>query len=125
MRITKAGLRKLFDEHIAIQQLDRRGVERVHLRGDNAFLAGGTTTATQLRAEWLAVGLFQGLFLFEVVGIVAVLWFGGRWALAGTLTLGTLIMFGPVLWLVLSSFKSQQQLIRFPPTNEATAFVPG
>jgi alpha-1,4-digalacturonate transport system permease protein len=32
------------------------------------------------------------------------------------LTIGTLIMFGPVLWLVLSSFKSQAQLIRFPPT---------
>lgn len=32
------------------------------------------------------------------------------------LTLGTFIMFGPVLWLVVSSFKSQPQLIRFPPT---------
>ncbi len=32
------------------------------------------------------------------------------------LTLGTIVMFGPVLWLVLSSFKSTQQLVRFPPT---------
>lgn len=32
------------------------------------------------------------------------------------LTFGTIVMFGPVLWLVLSSFKSTQQLVRFPPT---------
>lgn len=32
------------------------------------------------------------------------------------LSFGTLVMFGPVIWLVLSSFKPQQQLTRFPPT---------
>jgi alpha-1,4-digalacturonate transport system permease protein len=32
------------------------------------------------------------------------------------LTLGVVVMFGPVLWLVLSSFKSPAQLERFPPT---------
>jgi alpha-1,4-digalacturonate transport system permease protein len=32
------------------------------------------------------------------------------------LTLGTVLMFGPVIWLALSSFKPQQQLVRFPPT---------
>ena len=32
------------------------GTMPVVLRGDNAFLAGATTTATQLRAEWLAAG---------------------------------------------------------------------
>ncbi len=32
------------------------------------------------------------------------------------LTLGTIVMFGPVIWLVLSSFKTTQQLVRFPPT---------
>lgn len=32
------------------------------------------------------------------------------------LLFGTIIMFGPVLWLVMSSFKSQTDLIRFPPT---------
>jgi len=31
------------------------------------------------------------------------------------LFLGTLIMFGPVVWLVLSSFKTQAELLRFPP----------
>ena len=31
------------------------------------------------------------------------------------LSLGTVIMFGPVLWLVLSSFKTQAALIEFPP----------
>ncbi len=32
------------------------------------------------------------------------------------LSLGTLLMFGPVLWLLMSSFKTQQALIQFPPT---------
>jgi outer membrane receptor protein involved in Fe transport len=32
------------------------GTMPVVLRGDNAYLAGNTTTATQLRAEWLAAG---------------------------------------------------------------------
>lgn len=32
------------------------------------------------------------------------------------LTLGTLLMFGPVVWLVLSSFKTQAGLIEFPPS---------
>jgi alpha-1,4-digalacturonate transport system permease protein len=45
------------------------------------------------------------------------------------LTLGTLVMFGPILWLVLSSFKPQAQLIRFPPTllpyQQETVIVPG
>ncbi|GAB4521797.1 MAG: carbohydrate ABC transporter permease [Anaerolineae bacterium] len=31
------------------------------------------------------------------------------------LTIGTLLMFGPVIWLVLSSFKSPSELVRFPP----------
>lgn len=31
------------------------------------------------------------------------------------LAAGTLVMFGPVLWVVLSSFKTQGQLIEFPP----------
>lgn len=31
------------------------------------------------------------------------------------LTLGTLLMFGPVLWLLLSSFKTQAALVKFPP----------
>lgn len=31
------------------------------------------------------------------------------------LTLGTILMFGPVLWLILSSFKTQAGLIEFPP----------
>ncbi len=45
------------------------------------------------------------------------------------LSLGTVLMFGPVIWLVLSSFKPQQQLIRFPPTllpyKQETVIVPG
>ncbi len=32
------------------------------------------------------------------------------------LTLGTILMFGPIIWLVLSSFKTPTGLIRFPPT---------
>ena len=32
------------------------------------------------------------------------------------LALGVLIMFGPVVWLVMSSFKTQAALLEFPPT---------
>ena len=31
------------------------------------------------------------------------------------LFVGTIVMFGPVLWLVLSSFKSEAEVVRFPP----------
>jgi len=45
------------------------------------------------------------------------------------LTLGTVLMFGPVLWLVMSSFKEPAQLVRFPPTflpfRQATVTVAG
>ncbi len=37
------------------------------------------------------------------------------------LILGTFIMFGPVLWLVLSSFKTPQALVEFPPKLLPTA----
>ncbi len=42
---------------------------------------------------------------------------------------GTFIMFGPVLWLVMSSFKDRTELVRFPPRflpySQETAIVPG
>ena len=45
------------------------------------------------------------------------------------LTFSTLIMFGPVIWLILSSFKPQNQLIQFPPTllpyRQETVMVEG
>jgi alpha-1,4-digalacturonate transport system permease protein len=45
------------------------------------------------------------------------------------LMLGTIVMFGPVVWLVMSSFKSQTDLIRFPPTllpyRQETVMVAG
>ena len=37
------------------------------------------------------------------------------WFTYGYLVLGLLLMFGPVLWLVLSSFKSAAALNEFPP----------
>ncbi|MFO7321568.1 MAG: carbohydrate ABC transporter permease [Chloroflexota bacterium] len=44
----------------------------------------------------------------------------GRFGLTDALTyvfliVGTFIMFGPVLWLVMSSFKDRAELVRFPP----------
>ncbi|MFU8888823.1 MAG: carbohydrate ABC transporter permease [Trueperaceae bacterium] len=44
-----------------------------------------------------------------------------RWTVADVLTYGyliagVLVMFGPVAWLVLSSFKTQANLLEFPPT---------
>jgi alpha-1,4-digalacturonate transport system permease protein len=45
------------------------------------------------------------------------------------LTLGTILMFGPVIWLVMSSFKPQAELSRFPPRflpyRQETVVVPG
>ena len=45
------------------------------------------------------------------------------------LALGTFIMFGPVLWLVLSSFKSSGEIVKFPPRllpyRQETAVVDG
>lgn len=38
------------------------------------------------------------------------------WASYGYLLLGLVTMFGPVLWLVMSSFKTESALSRFPPT---------
>lgn len=45
------------------------------------------------------------------------------------LTVGTVIMFGPVIWLILSSFKTQAALLEFPPQllplAQVTVDVPG
>lgn len=45
------------------------------------------------------------------------------------LALGTFIMFGPVLWLVLSSFKSSGEIVKFPPRllpyKQETAVIAG
>jgi alpha-1,4-digalacturonate transport system permease protein len=45
------------------------------------------------------------------------------------LLLGTLVMFGPIIWLVMSSFKTQSAIIQFPPTffpyKQDTVTVPG
>jgi alpha-1,4-digalacturonate transport system permease protein len=58
----------------------------------------------------------------------------GRFGLADGLTyayliIGTFIMFGPVLWLVMSSFKDRTELVRFPPRflpySQETVIVPG
>jgi ABC-type glycerol-3-phosphate transport system permease component len=38
------------------------------------------------------------------------------WASYAYLTLGIFLMFGPVVWLVLSSFKTEADLQRYPPT---------
>ncbi len=42
---------------------------------------------------------------------------------------GTLIMFGPIIWLVMSSFKTQSAIVKFPPTffpyRQETVVVPG
>ena len=51
------------------------------------------------------------------------------WASYGYLFLGVVVMFGPVLWLALSSFKTQAQLMEFPPSllpyGQTTAQLPG
>ncbi len=51
------------------------------------------------------------------------------WLAYAYLSLGVLLMFGPVLWLVLSSFKTNAELQRFPPRllpyAQATVDIPG
>ncbi len=51
------------------------------------------------------------------------------WLSYAYLFLGVVLMFGPVLWVVLSSFKSEAQLMEFPPTalpyGQVTVAVPG
>ena len=51
------------------------------------------------------------------------------WVSYGYLVLGLFVMFGPVLWLVMSSFKSESALSQFPPTflpySQKSAVVPG
>ncbi|MEM7025550.1 MAG: carbohydrate ABC transporter permease, partial [Pseudomonadota bacterium] len=51
------------------------------------------------------------------------------WFSYGYLLLGVLLMFGPVVWVVLSSFKTQAQILEFPPSllpyGQTTAQVEG
>jgi alpha-1,4-digalacturonate transport system permease protein len=51
------------------------------------------------------------------------------WLSYAYLLLGLLLMFGPVIWLALSSFKTQAQLLEFPPGllpyGQVSAEVPG
>ena len=51
------------------------------------------------------------------------------WASYAYLLLGLVVMFGPVLWLVMSSFKTESALSQFPPTflpySQKTAMVAG
>jgi alpha-1,4-digalacturonate transport system permease protein len=51
------------------------------------------------------------------------------WISYGYLLLGLVVMFGPVLWLVMSSFKTESALSQFPPSflpySQKTAVVPG
>lgn len=47
----------------------------------------------QLKAELIVVVMFNFIFLMETVIIALVLYFGARWAGAGNLTIGTLVMF--------------------------------
>jgi alpha-1,4-digalacturonate transport system permease protein len=56
-------------------------------------------------------------------------WDWTDWTSYAYLVLGTLLMFGPVVWLVLSSVKSPSGLVEFPPTllpwEQVRASVPG
>src|SRR5690349_6805955 len=51
------------------------------------------------------------------------------WLCYAYLLLGLVVMFGPVLWLVVSSFKSESTLSQFPPSflpySQKTVRVPG
>jgi alpha-1,4-digalacturonate transport system permease protein len=46
------------------------------------------------------------------------------WASYGYLTFGIFLMFGPVVWLVMSSFKTEADLQRYPPPSCPTSSRP-
>jgi ATP-binding cassette subfamily B multidrug efflux pump len=48
---------------------------------------------TALKVELIVVAFFNTLFLTETVGVTLILWQGGKWALSGAVTIGTLMMF--------------------------------
>ncbi|HVU12794.1 MAG TPA: carbohydrate ABC transporter permease [Phototrophicaceae bacterium] len=65
------------------------------------------------------LGRTQGKRRFAGVDLLTYLYLG----------IGTIIMFGPILWLIMSSFKSQSELVKFPPTllpySQPSVTVPG
>jgi len=46
-----------------------------------------------LKVELIVVAFFNSLFLTETIGMTLILWQGGKWALSGVVTIGTLMMF--------------------------------
>jgi len=48
---------------------------------------------TALKTELIVVAFFNVLFLTETIGVTLILWEGGKWALSGAVTIGTLMMF--------------------------------
>ena len=48
---------------------------------------------TAVRAELMVVAFFNSIFLTEVFGTGIILWYGGKWGLGGSVTIGTLVMF--------------------------------
>ena len=51
-------------------------------------------------------------------------WDWTDWTSYVYLVLGTLLMFGPVAWLLLSSVKSPSGLVEFPPHHRAKPAIP-
>ncbi len=48
---------------------------------------------TGVKVELIVVAFFNSIFLTEVLGVTIILWHGGKWALEGAVTIGTLMMF--------------------------------
>jgi ATP-binding cassette subfamily B protein len=71
-----------------IQAYDRGGVSAGQMRELNR----GKFVAS-FRADAFAIAFFHLIFYIEAIGLALELWFGGRWALEGALTIGTLFMF--------------------------------
>ena len=62
-------------------------------------------------------------------GSLPTLWFRSSRAVLGASALALFLMFGPVLWLVMSSFKTEAALSEFPPRllpyGQKAVAVPG
>jgi subfamily B ATP-binding cassette protein MsbA len=92
IRIVKAFAREDYEQH----RLEEQSLESVE---------------TALRARGLKARLGPIVDVIVAVGTAMVLWFGGRMALAGSLSVGSLVMF---IWYLGKMYKPMQELSKMP-----------
>jgi ATP-binding cassette subfamily B multidrug efflux pump len=92
VRKRTADLTAFLTEHIqgsAIVQIfgrEKQAMEEMRKVNQRKYKTG-------VNVEIIVVGFFNSIFLTEVFGSAIILWYGGKWALDGVVTIGTLMMF--------------------------------